>query len=116
MIIETLVILGSFFDLILTYNYLKIYKEKFPKKDYAVIEANPLVRAFIKSKGLKEGMVYSGMIILFVLAGLLYVLPTAWKYFLLGVYYMMVTFHWSNFIALKYMKGGLKNGKTKKNN
>lgn len=111
--IDSFVMLGSILDLTLTYNYLKLYKAKFPHKDFIVIESNPLIRSLVRSKGLKEGMITSSIIILFILMAILYVSSTPWKYFLAGVYYMMVTFHLTNFLAIKRMKGGKQNGKKK---
>jgi len=116
MIIEIIVLLGSVIDLSLTYNYLKIYKDKFPDKNYIVIEANPSVRFFIRQFGLKDGVFYSALPILFILALLLYYLPSSGDWFLAGAYYMMITFHLTNFLALKRMKREEKtNGKTKEN-
>ncbi len=37
MIINYVLIIGLILDLILTYNYLRLYKNKFPKKDFTVI-------------------------------------------------------------------------------
>lgn len=106
--IEIVIIIGSILDLSLTYNYLKIYNQKFPKKDYAIIEANPLIRYCIRTLGLKEGMITSTFIILPIILLVIYLLPTRWDYFLAGCFYMMITFHLSNFLALKRMKGNKK--------
>lgn len=114
MIIELVVMLGSVSDLILTYNFLKLYKEKFPKKDFLVVESNPLIKNRVRAKGLQEGMFQSAIIILSILIMLLHIIPIHWKYFLLGVYYMMVTFHLTNFLAIKRDKGGKTNVKRKK--
>ncbi len=105
MIIEIAIVLGSIIDLTLTYNYLKIYKEKYPEKDYAIIEANPLVRYNIRKLGLKERVFRSGFFILPILILLIYFLPINWRYFLAGCYYMMITFHLINLLALKKLKG-----------
>jgi len=108
MIIEIAIIIGSILDLILTYNYLKIYKEKFPEKDFVVIEANPLIRYCVRTLGLKEGIFRSGFIILPILIALIYILPINWRYFLAGIYYTTITFHLTNFFAIRWMKGGKK--------
>ncbi len=122
MIIEIVVFAGAILDLVLTYNYLRIYRRKFPDKNYIVIEANPLIRWGIRNFGLSNGVAYSGMAILFILGLLLYYLPSNAKWFLAGAYYMMVTFHLTNLLALKRMKvviekkdkGGSKNNAKEK--
>ena len=112
MLIEFFILLGSFLDLTLTYHFLKIYKERFPKKDYLAVETNPLVRTLCRSRGLGDGITMSGLIIFSILIALFFFLSENFKYFLAGVYYMMVTFHLTNFLALKNLKGGQKtNGK-----
>lgn len=102
-IIEIAVLIASVVDLTLTYNYLKIYRNKFPKKDFILIEANPLIRSCIRSCGLGEGIFRSGFIILPVITFVLYLLPTNWDYFLAGIFYMMLVFHLTNYLALKRM-------------
>ncbi len=107
--INLFVMLGSVLDLIFTYKFLNLYKKRFPKKDYTIVETNPLIRNAIRSLGLTEGMVLSGVIIVAILMILLSVIPYQWKYFLAGVYYMMVCFHLLNFLSLKRME--VKNGR-----
>ncbi len=122
MIINYALVIGCLLDLILTYNYLRIYKKKFPQKDYTVIEANPLIRHFIRNFGLGDGMVYSGSIIVAIVILILEIGNTNFKFFLAGAYYMMVTFHLTNLLAFKRMKntynddkGGNKNATKKRN-
>jgi len=103
--IEILILIGSLLDLTLTYNYLKIYSQKFPQKDYVIIEANPLIRLLIRNSGLKEGMIQSAFIILPIILIVVYFLPSNLHYFLAGCFYMMITFHLSNFFALKRLEG-----------
>lgn len=112
--INQLIFLGCILDLVLTYKFLSVYKKKFPKKDYTVVEANPLIRNAIRSLGLVDGMILSGVIILAILGMLLIILPYHWKYFLAGVYYTMICFHLVNFLSLKRMevkKNGRRNTK-----
>ncbi len=104
MIIEIIIILGSILDLSLTYNYLKIYKKKFPKKDFIIIESNPLIRAAVRQYGLGDGITISGFIILVILIMILAFINTNFKFFIAGVYYMMITFHLTNLLALRRMK------------
>ena len=113
MIINYVLIIGLILDLILTYNYLRLYKNKFPKKDFTVIESNPLIRYCIRKFGLIDGVVYSGFIILGILILILFIGNINFKFFLAGAYYMMITFHLTNLLALKRMKGGNENGKEK---
>lgn len=115
-LINFFLIVGSILDLFLTYKYLGEYKKKFPKKDWTVIEANPLIRYCVKAKGLGEGILVAGTVILFIFVGLINVLPERWKFFLAGTLYMMNVFHLLNFLAIKRIKleGGKKNSKGKK--
>ncbi len=113
MIINFFIMLGSFLDLLLTYKFLGLYKRKFPKKDWTVIEANPLIKYCVKTKGLNEGMFIAGSIILILALALVFVLSERWKFFLAGVYYMMVLFHLTNFLAISRLKGGKTNGNKK---
>ena len=110
--IEYFVLLGSVIDLVLTYQFLSLYKIRFPQKDYTVVETNPLVRNLIRMLGLKDGMILSGIIILVVLMVILAYIPYHWKYFMLGVYYMMICFHLINFLSLRRMEVK-KNGRRK---
>ncbi len=110
--INQFVLFGCILDLILTYNFLSLYQKRFPKKDYTVVETNPLIRNAVRSLGLIDGIIISGIIIIAILMVLLAVLPYHWKYFLLGVYYMMVCFHLINFLSLKRME--VKNGRNRK--
>lgn len=113
--IEFFLYIGSILDLFLTYKYLGLYRERFPKKDWIAIEANPLIRMCVKSKGLGEGMLIAGTIILFVLAAIIHIANSNWQFFLAGVLYMMNVFHLLNFLALKGMQlketGGKNDGK-----
>jgi len=108
MIINYLLIIGCILDLALTYNYLRLYRQKFPKKDFAIIEANPLIRNMIRRFGLLDGVVYSGLIILFMLSLMIVFFGINFKFFLAGAYYMMITFHLTNLLALNRMLEGVK--------
>ena len=112
MIIEIAIIVGVLLDLILTYKTLKIYKERFPDKDYTVIESNPLVRYCVRTLGLKEGVFRAGFFILPTVIIIIWLIPINWRYFLAGCYYMMVVFHLINLLALKKLKGGNKKCQT----
>ena len=102
--INLFIFMGCALDLILTKNFLELYKKRFPKKDYTVVETNPLIRNAIRSMGIRDGVIFSGVIIIMLLLVLLSMLPYHWKYFLAGVYYMMVCFHLINFLSLKRME------------
>jgi len=114
MIINYVLVIGCLLDLTLTYNYLRLYKNKFPKKDFAIIEANPLIRNMIRRFGLLDGVVYSGLIIVFILLLLINFTGVNFKFFLAGAYYMMVTFHLTNYLALKRLAQGRSNKSGKK--
>ncbi|KKL12535.1 hypothetical protein LCGC14_2534750, partial [marine sediment metagenome] len=85
-------------------NYLKIYKTKFPKKDYVIIEANPLIRYCVRKLGLKEGIFRAGFFILPIVIAITYFISVNFRFFLAGCYYMMIIFHLTNLLALKRMK------------
>ncbi len=102
--IELFVIFGLVLDILFTYKFLIIYKERFPKKDYTAVETNPLIRSLVRQLGIFDGIMISGGIIFCILVLLLSIIPYHWKYFLLGVYYMMVTFHLTNFLAIRRIK------------
>lgn len=104
-LINYFLILGSVLDLLLTYKFLSIHRDKFPDKDYTVIEANPIIRIAIRMKGLGEGMLISATIILFIMGVVVVVAPENFKFFLSGALYMMIVFHLINFLAMKRMKG-----------
>lgn len=117
--INFFIFLGCALDLFLTYKFLSLYKKRFPKKDYTAVETNPLIRNAIRSMGLIDGMIISGFIIIMILMVLLSVIPYHWKYFLAGVYYMMVCFHLLNFLSLKRMevkKNGRRNNSRRTGN
>ena len=124
MIINYALIIGCLLDLLLTYNYLKVYRKKFPKKDFAVIESNPLIRYFIRNYGLGDGMLISGSIISAIVVVIINIGNINFKFFLAGAYYMMIAFHLTNLLALNRMKvisrktvkgGSNKNAKKTKN-
>lgn len=102
--INFFIFLGCGLDLFLTYKFLSLYKKRFPKNDYTAVETNPLVRNAVRSMGLIDGMVISAFIIIMILMVLLSVIPYHWRYFLAGVYYMMVCFHLLNFLSLKRLE------------
>ncbi len=110
--IEYFLILGLFLDLFLTYKFLDLYRTKYKGDDYVKAEANFLIRYCIRKFGLKQGIIISGTIIFLLLLVLIAILPKEWKYFFAGVYYMMVVFHFSNFLAIKSL-GGKNNEKDK---
>lgn len=105
------------FDLILSHIYMSNYKKQFPKGDWTLVEANPIIRYFIRKLDLDFGMIVGGIIVAVILALIINYTGNSFHFFLLGVYYMMCTFHFLNFMALRRLrklKGGSVNGKTKK--
>lgn len=118
--IITLIILAFILDMFLTYKYLKVYKEKYPKCDWTLAEANPILKTSLKYWGLGNGMIYGGVIIFIMLLIILALINDNWRYFILGVYYMVNTYHFVNWNALKRLKfnkeleGGNQNAKKEK--
>ena len=95
--------IAFFLDMIFTYLVLDVYKKTNPLKDYTLLEQNPIIRFLIRKIGLNPGMLFS-VIILFVLLNLVlkFIFTTSEsRYFVLGVYSMMVVFHYLNLNAMK---------------
>lgn len=103
-LIEILIIAAFIIDMFLTYNYLKTYKEIRPKADWTLAEANPLLRACLRDLGLKPGIIVGGIFISLILSLIIFIVNENWKYFLLGLYFMVNTFHLVNWNALKRLK------------
>ena len=106
-------------DLILSHIYIGHYRKQFPKGDWTLVEANPVIRYFIRRLDLDFGMIVGGIAVAVILALILRFTGHHFHFFLAGVYYMMCTFHFLNFMALKRLrklKGGNKNGKKEKRN
>ncbi len=104
MIIETFVILAFLLDMLLTGLYLNEYKKRFPKNDWTLSEANPILRACVRKWDLVDGIVYGGIIIFFILLVIMVLSPWKVRYFLGGMYSMSVLYHWVNFQALKRLR------------
>ena len=105
-------------DMILSYEYLLKYKEQFPKGDWTLVESNPIIRHWIRRFGLEAGMVTGTISVGLILAVILKFTGHHFHFFLAGMFYMMCTFHFLNFMALRrsrnLQKGGSKNGKKEK--
>jgi len=104
MIIEIFVFSTFLLDMFLTGLYLNEYKKRFPKNDWTLSEANPIIRACIRKWDLVDGVVYGGIIIFFILLLIMVLSPWKIRYFLGGIYSMAVLYHWVNFQALKRIK------------
>jgi uncharacterized protein YacL len=95
--------LAFFFDMMFTYLVLDIYRKHNLQKDYTLLEQNPIIRFLIRKSGLNIGMLISA-VILFVLLNLVLkfiLISENWRYFILGVYSMMLIFHYLNLSSLK---------------
>ena len=100
-------ILGVFLlDMFLTGLYLNEYKKRFPKNDWTLSEANPILRAYIREWGLVNGMVYGSLAILIILCMIVVLVNVNMRFFIGGFYSMAVIYHFVNFQALKQLKGG----------
>jgi len=115
MIAEQIVLLLFMCDMFFTHNYLEIYRDKFPTKDWTLVEANPLIRNLVKNVGLNQGIVLSGLIIFVFLLILLWIGGEKSTYFLMGLYFMVDVYHFVQLRAIENikLKGG-KNGKKEK--
>ena len=104
MILDIVIIALLLLDLFMTHSYLQLYKTRFPKNDWTLAEANPIIRLFIKRFGLTNGIGMSGIVIMIIVVGVLYFLPErleASKWFFVGLYYSVNVHHYVNNRAMK---------------
>ena len=111
-------VLGLFFiDMLFSYFYIKRFRERHPDKDWSVVEANPLLRYNIKTFGLEKGMIIGSIMLLTILGIILVYANNNFKFFLIGVYFMVNVQHVVNWNSLRFLdkqKGGTRNGKKNK--
>lgn len=94
--------LGAFaLDMVFTYRFLNLYRNRFPDKDWTASEANLIIRTCVKQFGLNAGMVVASLIIFIILGLIVYFTPENVRYFIGGIYSMALVFHFINFNALK---------------
>jgi len=103
MILESIIIFGFILDMVFTYQYLNMYKKRFPKNDYTVAEANVLLRTLIRKFGLQDGIVYGSLILGFVVVVAVNLLRIEILYMMIGFYYSVNVHHFVNNRALKQM-------------
>lgn len=100
-----LFVVGLFImDMLLTYRYVKAYKEMYPQSQWWLAEANPILKFLMKDFGLGWGMICGGTVIFFILIVSTRLLPDYYLMFLLGMYFMNNTYHFVNWSALKRLK------------
>jgi len=100
-IIYLLVIALFLCDMLLTFRYVKSYKNMYPKNDWILAEANPILRICMRKLGLGKGIFFGGGIIFAILIITVGVLPDYYGMFLLGMYFMANAYHFVNWQALK---------------
>jgi len=110
------IVIGTFLlDMVLTYHYVKEFKQMYPKNDWTQAEANPIIRNCMKYLGLEKGMIVGSIIVLIILGIILRLLNINGHYFLMGFYVCVNIHHFVNWMSLKrlrQMKGGKnRNGK-----
>lgn len=110
-ILDLIIVCLSLVDLWFTYSYLNKLKSR-GKGDYTQGEANVLIKFLIKKYGLKLGMVLSVLVLTSALGiSLVVVKYGEYKWFLLGLYYMLTIQHFVNNNALNKL---IKSEKEKK--
>ena len=102
--ITTYILITFTLDMIFSYKYLNAYRKRFPKHDWTQSEANPIIRASVKSFGLGQGIVIAAFTILCLIVLILSYTGERVEYFLGGVYSMALAFHYINFAALKRLE------------
>ena len=100
-----------FTDMTLSYFFLKDCR-KVTKGDWTLIEANPIIRYFLREFGLGYGILIGSGFVFAILLVIVSITNEHMHYFLAGIYYMMCAFHFLNFMALRRLKN-LKGGKKK---
>lgn len=100
-----ILITGAFLlDMFMSYNYIKTYKNLYPKNDWTLAEANPILRFCLKSYGLEKGMVIGSIILFSFISILIVLLNENFRYLLLGMFIMGNIFHFVNWQAMKRLK------------
>ena len=94
----------SLIDLGTTYLYANSFHNKFPKLDYTILEANPIIKYSWKTLGLNLGMIVGGLIIFAILFLITMNLSEKWLWYLMGVFTMMIIYHFLNFSQLAALK------------
>ena len=102
--IQIIVLILSVLDLTATYFYVSTFKTEFPKLDYTVLEANPILRISWKLWGLNIGMIIGGLIVISLLSLIVLSAKIEWQYFLFGALCMMLIYHFLNFTQLAALK------------
>ncbi len=111
MILEIIIFAMFILDMFMTRSYLKLYQQKFPKNDYILAEANPMIRFFVRRFGINEGIFISSIFIATILIALLTFVPQESKWFFLGLYYSVNVHHYVNNNVMKKLNIKLKGGK-----
>ena len=106
--IRIIILILSVIDLSLTYKYLKTFKDMFPEKDYTLLEANPIIKLCLKKFGFPTGMFISAPIIFILLFIAIVIISTEWHYFAMGLFVMMIIYHFCNLNQLKALKKQIK--------
>jgi len=103
-LIRIIIIFLSIVDLSLTHKYLKTFKNMFPDKDYTLLEANPIIKLALRKFGFPKGMYVSIPFLFILLIIAICIISTEWLYFAMGLYVMMVIYHFCNLNQLKALK------------
>lgn len=101
--IEYFVIVLFLLDMILSYLYIKGFRERHSNKDWSVVEANPILRTCIKNIGLEKGMLVGSIILLGILGIIFNYTTHRFKYFLAGLYFMVNVQHLVNYNSIKML-------------
>ena len=81
-----------------------MFHNKFPELDYTTLEANPILRMAMKQLGLGKGMLVGGIIVFTILILIVLTISEKWLYYLLGVFSMMLIYHFLNASQLAALK------------
>ncbi len=102
--IKYIIILLSCIDLLLSYLYLRQFIKMFPKTNYIILEANPLIRLSLKLFGFPKGMFISSPFVIVMWIVIVSLLSYEWLYFAMGILSMMLIYHYVNYNQLKVLE------------
>ena len=102
-------------DFMLSYYNVKKFKDKFPDRNWTLIENNAMIRILWQSQGMFVGTLIAivmGWVLMYFI--IYYFLSERLFWTVFGIYIMIFKFHWITYKAIKNAK--LKPEEIKKNN
>lgn len=100
------IVLTLFFilDMFFTYYNIRLFRKKYPEKDYSKMELNPIPKYFWNKLGLLYGGILSVIFFGLIIYLLVFKFPYDIKLILIGIYFVIIGLHLSNLSMLKKKK------------